>query len=192
MINSVNFTGHRPNKLGGYNESNHLNIWVKRALVKSIVWSHKKFGITEWISGAALGVDQWAAEIILYLKINHDYDFKLVIMKPFHSCDSNWPIESRNRLAKICENADEVIDVQPEPYAAWKMLYRNKEMVKRSDMTIAVWDGSDGGTAHCVKQAMIHKHPILKICPYRRIFSWIDINTGNELLEDELNGTKNS
>jgi len=66
---SCNFTGHRPNKLGGYDESTELNLWIKKSLMQSVIWCYHNFGTTEWISGGALGIDQWAAEIVLYLKI---------------------------------------------------------------------------------------------------------------------------
>lgn len=170
------FTGHRPDKLGGYNESTDLNIWVKRSLMQTIIKCYHAFEITKWISGGALGIDQWAAEIVLYLKINQGYPFNLTIMRPHPSYHSKWPETSQNRFLKICDDADEVIDLQPEPYASWKLLYRNKEMVKNSNLIIAVWNGSDGGTAHCVKQAILYKRPIVRIDPKERTIKYYEGN----------------
>jgi len=109
-----------------------------------------------------------------------------VIMRPFRSQHIKWIEEAQKRFLKICDNADELIDVQPDPYAAWKMLYRNKEMVKRANMTIAVWDGSEGGTAHCVKQAMMRKRPLLIICPKTKTFSWVDPDTKTKQTQSSL------
>ena len=38
-------------------------------------------------------------------------------------------------------------------YAAWKMQKRNQFMVDHSNLLIAVWDGSSGGTSNCVAYA---------------------------------------
>ncbi len=59
------FTGHRPNKLGGYNESNAIMTDVKTRLERAIDYALDSLGITTFISGMALGVDMAAAEIVL-------------------------------------------------------------------------------------------------------------------------------
>lgn len=166
------FTGHRPDKLGGYNESTDLNIWVKRSLMQTIIKCYHAFEITKWISGGALGVDQWAAEIILYLKINQGYPFNLTIMKPFDSFYSIWPEHSQERFLNICKEADEVITCQPEPMATWKFEYRNKQMIKNSNLLIAVWNGSESGTGNCLRYANLKKLPIILINPSTRLISF--------------------
>ena len=102
-------------------------------------------GFNRFISGGALGVDQWAAEIVIELKIV--YDIKLIIAKPFPSQDSIWPLSSREHFKNICNQADEVINVSPDPYKNWKMQKRNQYMIDNSKIMIAVWNGLSGGTA---------------------------------------------
>lgn len=172
-LTTISFTGHRPQDLGGYDEKNEMNVWVKTSLAKAIVWCHKKFNTTHWISGGALGVDQWAAEIVLILRDVHNLPFHLMIMKPFTSQHIKWSDESQKRFLTICDNADDVFVCQPDPYAAWKMQYRNKEMCKGAQMIIAVWNGNEGGTGNCVKYAQSLKMPILRINPIDRTVSWM-------------------
>lgn len=171
-ITSMNFTGHRPQDLGGYDESNPMNVWVKQQLAKCIVGFHKKYGTREWITGLALGVDQWAAEVVLWLKENEGLDLYLVGMKPFTSQHIKWNERSQERFHRICELCDELIICQPDPYAPWKMDYRNKEMVNRAKATLAVWSGKSGGTGNCVKYAHSRKKPIYRIDPITKTLFW--------------------
>lgn len=55
----VSFTGHRPDKLGGYKLPNPTYLKVCR----DINWLLKELNPEKIISGMALGVDQWAAHI---------------------------------------------------------------------------------------------------------------------------------
>lgn len=171
-LRTIAFSGHRPQDLGGFDERNPLNVWVKQALAKCITQCMEKFGTKEWISGGALGVDQWAAEIVLWLK-NDGHEVKLIIMKPFRSQHIKWNEQSQERFLRICDNADEIIECSVDPYAPWKMQFRNKEMCKKSDMSIVVWNGNDhGGTSNYVKNAIRSKKPILRINPIDRDIFW--------------------
>lgn len=70
----------------------------------------------------------------------------------------------------ILNKADEVIIVSYGNYAAWKMQKRNEHMIDRlsnnNDFLIAVWDGSSGGTANCIKYAKNMNKNIIHIDPY--------------------------
>ena len=160
---TVCFTGHRPDKLGGYDENKPIIKWVKKELEEAIDKAIEA-GFTTFISGGALGVDQWAAEIIIEKKEKYP-NIKLVIAKPFPSQGRKWPASSRKRFHKICESADVVVDVSPDPYTREKMMRRNQWMVNKSDMVIAVWDGSAGGTADAVDKAIEAGKPIYRINP---------------------------
>lgn len=172
ILETANFTGHRPNVFGTYDESDPDIIWVKRNLAAAILMCFERFETREWISGGALGVDQWAAEIVLWLKEHKGMDLRLVIMKPFRSQHIKWIEQAQERFLRICDAADDVIECQPDPYAPWKMQFRNKEMVKRSKLCLAVWNGNAGGTGNCVQYAKFKKRPILRIDPITKQMFW--------------------
>ena len=138
-------SGHRPQKLGGFDESRPLILSIKKALEDEIDLALRD-GITTFISGGALGVDTWFAEIVL------SKTARLIIARPFPSQDSRWPEISRQRFRSILSKA-EVVDVSPDPYQVWKMDVRNRWMVDHSSRLIAVFDGTSGGTANCVNYA---------------------------------------
>lgn len=153
---AVCFTGHRPTKLGGYNESNPTAQHVKQRLRDEILRAIDD-GYTTFISGMALGVDMWAAEIVLSLRSTNP-TLKLVAAVPFDGQERKWPTQSQVRWRDIVVRADDVAYVCEPGYAAWKMQKRNEWMVDHSSRVIAVWDGTSGGTGNCVKYAEKASH----------------------------------
>lgn len=165
MSKIISFTGHRPNSLGGYNVNDPLNLKIIAALQEAIVKQIQK-GNKRFISGGALGVDQWAAVAVLHAKTRlHQKDVHLTIARPFPEQDAVWPNRSKDEFRRICKMADVVTDVSPGPYAAWKMQKRNEWMVDNSDIVIAVFNGSAGGTANCVNYAKQKGKEIILINP---------------------------
>lgn len=162
-MSTVCFTGHRPDKLGGYNENNQIAIKVKEDLnmtIRNCIFN----GYDTFISGGALGVDQWAAEKVLNWRREFP-NIKLIIARPFPSQACKWYKDSVDYFNQLCQKANEVIDVNSDPYAAWKMQKRNEWMVDNSDLVVAVWDGSNGGTGNCVKYAQSKNKKIIRINP---------------------------
>lgn len=144
-------TGHRPDKLGGYGKS------VKARLeVLAIDWItlHKP---TQIISGMALGWDQALAEAALELNI------PLIAAVPFEGQEMAWPRESQERYRELLAGAKEVKIVSKDGYAAWKMQRRNEWMVDRCELLLALWDGSSGGTANCIRYARQQVTPIYNL-----------------------------
>ncbi len=59
----VAFTGHRPEKLGGYADDNPVRLRIKAALTTALeVLQLERGGELAAITGMALGVDPWAAK----------------------------------------------------------------------------------------------------------------------------------
>jgi uncharacterized phage-like protein YoqJ len=162
---SVSFTGHRPNKLGGYNENNPIMRKVKRDL-DDLINRAINAGYFTFISGMALGVDIIAAEIVLKYK-KADDRVKLIAAIPFEGQEGNWPTQSQERWKRVIEQTDEIVHVCEPGYAAWKMQKRNQWMVDNSSVVIAVWDGTKGGTGNCVNYAKKAKHQpkVIRINP---------------------------
>lgn len=148
------FTGHRPDKLGGYGPSVLQN--KIRDLISLVISNSKA---TTVISGMALGVDQWAAEEAVKLGV------PFIAAVPCEGQDSRWPQASQSHYHDLLAKAQKVVVVSPGPYAGWKMQKRNEWMVDQCDALVAVFDGSDGGTANCVAYAENKRVPIILIDP---------------------------
>ncbi len=144
--NTACFTGHRPKKLGGYNESIPLIIKIKKQLT-IMINKAKENGYKYFISGMAQGVDQWAAEIVL-----NDIDLKLIVAIPCESQCNNWPHQARQRYLNIIKMNYRYKLISKE-YKYGVMQKRNEWMVNNSSLIIGIWDGSDGGTNNCIQYA---------------------------------------
>lgn len=139
----VAFTGHRPDKLGGYKVPNPTYIHVCQQIEKTLI----ELKPDKVISGMALGVDQWAAFIAIKLGI------PFIAAVPFEGQEKAWPEASQKVFNSLLKKASEVVYVSLGGYAAYKMQVRNEWMVLECDKLIAIWDGTPGGTGNCVNFA---------------------------------------
>lgn len=149
-------TGHRPDKLGGYGDDVH------DALVSTaheFLGNHHAFValIERVISGGALGWDQALAEAALRLNL------PLTMALPFPGFWSKWPKRSQDYLELLASQADKIVYVCEEGYAPWKMQERNKWMVDNCSHVLALWNGTDGGTANCVRYAEKMGKPVINL-----------------------------
>jgi uncharacterized phage-like protein YoqJ len=151
----VAFTGHRPDKLGGYKLPNPTYIKVCRDIDLLL----KELNPEKVISGMALGVDQWAANIAYKLGI------PFVAAIPFEGQELAWPEASQKTYRVLRKLASEEIIVSSGGYSADKMQVRNIWMVDNCESLIAVWDGSKGGTGNCVEYAKSVDRKIYQIDP---------------------------
>lgn len=151
------FTGHRPEKLGGYNPGNPTELWV-RELIRAIL---ELLTPNKIISGMALGVDQWAAEEAIKLGI------LFVAAVPFDDFEKKWPAHSINQFNYLLTQSSEIHYISEPGYAAWKMQRRNEWIVDHSDALVAIWDGSFSGTKNCIDYAKHKKKPIYNLNPVR-------------------------
>ncbi len=151
----VAFTGHRPNKLGGYKIPNPTYIKVCQEIDKAL----KELKPEKVISGMALGIDQWAASIAYKLNI----PFLAAI--PFEGQEKAWPEESQKTFRLLRRLAAEEVIVSEGGYSPAKMQIRNEWMVDHCDKLIAVWDGTQGGTGNCIEYAKSVNKDIYYINP---------------------------
>lgn len=154
-------TGHRPNRIYGYNITNSEWMNLKEQF-KTLL---KQYDCDEAYTGMALGVDTVFALAVLELR-NEGYDIKLHCAIPCRNHPCRWPKESQDMYHKILEQADIVTLVTDEPFKPELMLIRNCYMVDHVDVVIAVWDGGErGGTAHCVRYAAKKDKEVVVIKP---------------------------
>ena len=86
---TVCFTGHRPEKLPGYGETENASLNVIRSMLYYQIYQSAEEGYKYFISGLARGVDLWAAEYVLEVK-NRFPDIKLICAKPFAAHGENF------------------------------------------------------------------------------------------------------
>lgn len=165
------FTGHRPTKLGGYDWNSDKNLLIMQVLRAKIIEQINSTCEKElkFICGGALGIDQMAFEICAELRDltlkSKGYKIELELAIPFEKQASKWFNKediTRYNTQKLQADKVTLVDrldkyafdrVQIGDYHPVKMQRRNRYMVDNSTVIIAVWNGSSGGTANCVKYA---------------------------------------
>ena len=138
-------TGHRPQKLGGFSDTNLCKL--KEFAEKTLEYMNTQYKISYVITGMALGWDMAVAEACLELNIPYEAYI------PCLGQDSKWTDDSRELYKHLIEYAYNIVQVTNQPFTYSCMQERNIAMVKDCDRLLALWDGSPGGTANCVAYA---------------------------------------
>lgn len=145
----VGVTGHRPDKLWGYDTDNPNYERLRRYFRQMLM----ELNCGTAHTGMAIGTDIEFAKAVLEMK---DYLHKPIELVAHIPCDNQqckWPRDTQLDYEYILSRCSEVTIVSPGPYAPWKMQKRNEHLVNSVDHLIAVYDGSAGGTGNCVGYA---------------------------------------
>ena len=144
-------TGHRPDKLLGYGYATHHQMTV---FAERMIDRYKPCMV---ISGMALGWDMAIAAASLTRGV------PLIAAVPFEGQESKWPAESQATYNFLKAHATRVVNVCEPGYATWKMQARNQWMVDNSECVLALWNGTPGGTANCVRYANNANKPVVNV-----------------------------
>ena len=141
-------TGHRPDKLAGYGEDGLVKLtdFAQQEL--------RRLNAHTVISGMALGWDTAIALASIELHI------PFIAAVPFKDHEARWSAADRAIFIMLLEKARKVEIVCGGGFAYHKYQIRNRWMVDRCDKVLALWDGSQSGTANCVAYANERRPPV--------------------------------
>ena len=173
-MKSIAFTGHRPNKLYGYDLNNEGYNELRNILNTILKNEIYKYDADTFITGGALGFDTLAFYVCDNLI--QDYGGNQILAIPFEKQANAWPRESQityKEMKKVstCIYVDDykkynVKGIKGGEYHPAKMQKRNEWMVDNCDMLIGCWDGVEkGGTWNCLKYAKKLNKEIIIIDP---------------------------
>lgn len=153
VFEKVMVTGHRPQ---GMTEDQCA--FAKRALKAVARQLKQECGMTEAISGMALGVDTWWAMVALKLEL------ELAAYIPFPQQPDPWWAADKERWAELRKSATREV-VCAEEFSVRALHIRNDAMIKDADLAIAVWAPSQlrGGTASAVQKIRRRGMPMILI-----------------------------
>lgn len=145
------FTGYRPEKLPwGTREGDPRCLALKERLARAVEDAYGR-GMRHFICGMARGADFYFCEAVLALReIRPGVSVEAAI--PCEEQAAGWGEEDRERYFRLVEQCDYETMVQHR-YDKGCMLRRNRYMVERSGLLIAVFDGLLGGTMYTVTYA---------------------------------------
>lgn len=162
-------TGHRPQKL--------QMPGIEGRVKQLFHWVFQTYKPTWFITGMALGVNQWSAEEALLLKV------PVLAAIPCREQEKFWGKEAKGKyyelLSKVQAAGGATQYVTEGPYEKHVMQKRNEWMADCSNMGVAVFDGTSGGTANCVRYTLEMRVranrplPILKYDPVSSKSEWL-------------------
>jgi len=159
----IGLTGHRPPKLGGYNIQTPAYAHLQRDLEQYIEYQLQHHDVIVGHSGLALGADTVWSKAILAMRERYPKRVFFHAEIPMEEQASAWFKKDDIDFWNLQVNRADFKTVYgrlsdyPENQRR-KMAYvflnkRNEGMLQHSDVLLAVWDGSTGGTGHAVKYA---------------------------------------
>ena len=152
---TCSFTGHRPEKLPWKDkEADPRCVALKARLAEAVEQAYDR-GMRHFMCGMARGADFYFCEAVLALRDRYP-GMTLEAVIPCEEQAARWREADRERYFRLVERCDYETLVQRR-YDQGCMLRRNRHMVDRSSMLIAVYDGMLGGTMYTLTYAMRQK-----------------------------------
>lgn len=177
-IISIALTGHRPNKLGGYNMEQPSYQKLQQHLQQIIVKQFDVFDIVVGHSGLALGADTVWTKAILAVKEQHPERVVFHAEIPCMEQSQPWFKQSdidfwqhsvtSADLATVYGSLAEIPNVKDPKrikLASQLLKERNVGMMSHADWVLAIHDGTPGGTSHAVKYCNDKSIPVHTIDP---------------------------
>jgi len=149
--NTCCFTGHRAQKLPwGTNESDPRCISLRIRLYDTVEELYEN-GVRHFICGMAQGCDLLFCEEVMKLREDKS-DVTLEAALPCETQPDRWSPSVQSRYRKLLEQCDYVTVISQE-YTEGCMKQRNKYMVDKSSVIVAVYSGRFGGTMQTLNYA---------------------------------------
>lgn len=159
----IALTGHRGDKLGGWDNNSKLNQLILQRLQRYLekVASENPSREIVAVSGMALGADTLWALAIINARAKYP-NIKLHAAVPFHGQEKRWRPEQQGLYTDILMKSNSVCyvtDRKGSDMEKWEiskaMHLRNEYMCNIAETLIAVYDGvsKSGGTYECLKYA---------------------------------------
>lgn len=157
---SIALTGHRPDKLAGYNLNNPFYDRLRVRLIRTIERALDNYPMVECHSGMALGADTVWAQAIVECQEKYGRDrIRFIADIPDENQSSRWFNKAdRDRWKELVDRADEVrkyAHLNVGKSYAYILNQRNIGMIKACDILIAIYNGdATGGTANGVRDGV--------------------------------------
>ncbi|TSB47006.1 DUF1273 domain-containing protein [Alkalicoccobacillus porphyridii] len=145
MYRSVLITGYKPHELGVFDKEHPGIKYIKKAIEYRLIPLIEEG--TEWfvISGQ-LGVELWAAEVVLELKSTYSH-IKLAVLPPFLNQEDQWKEASQQQYRLALEQADLVKPITNRVYESPAQLrQKNDFLITKSDALLVLYDEDHPGT----------------------------------------------
>ncbi|MEJ6400614.1 DUF1273 domain-containing protein [Nicoliella lavandulae] len=159
-------TGYRSYELGIFNPNDPKLIIIKMVLRAQLIQAIES-GYEWFITGAQMGIEQWAVEVANELKKEYPNEFQIAVMLPFSEFGNQWNENNQAKLGQVKVMADFTANVSNQPYQSPQQLRNYQEfMLKHTDGALMIYDEEKQGKSQydyqLINQFMAHHEYDLK------------------------------
>lgn len=134
----LTIAGNKPLELNISNEKDKRIFFVKMALKKRLI-SLIEEGLEWVIMSAQMGIELWAAEVVLELK--EEYPIQLGIFPPFLEYESRWPEMYQESFLHVTSEADFFQPLYNQSYkGAFQFINKDYWLIEKSDGCLLLAD----------------------------------------------------
>jgi uncharacterized phage-like protein YoqJ len=145
-------TGYKPHELGIFDDKHPGVRFIKKALKKRFL-ALLDDGLEWVIISGQLGIETWAADVVIELKKEYT-ELKYAVITPFNEQEKNWNDMKKEKYHTIVALADYHTSLTNRPYEApWQFIEKDKFFMRNSDGILIVYDEENDGSPKFVKKA---------------------------------------
>lgn len=151
LLKRLVVTGYKQHELGIFDEKNPGIRFIKKAL-ENRFRALLDEGLEWVILSGQLGVETWAAEVVLDMKEEFP-QLKYAVLTPFLEQEKRWNETKQENYQMIIENADFHRSLTSKPYEApWQFIEKNKFFLRNSDGILILYDEETDGSPKFIKK----------------------------------------
>lgn len=151
MIKRLVITGYKQHEIGVFDDKHPGVGFIKKALENRLLELIDD-GLEWVILSGQLGVETWAAQLVIELKQSFP-ELKYAIITPFLEQEKNWNENKKETYQTICANADFQTSVTKKPYEGpWQFIEKNKFIIRNSDGLLIIYDEENEGSPKFMKE----------------------------------------
>lgn len=151
MIKRLVVTGYKMHELGIFDDKNPGIRYIKKALENRLRVLIDD-GLEWVILSGQLGVETWAAEVVMDLKDEFP-ELKYALLTPFIDQEKRWNEAKQEKYEEILHQADFHRNLTSIPYEApWQFIEKNKFFLRNSDGILIVYDEETDGSPKFIKK----------------------------------------
>ncbi|MBM7703272.1 DUF1273 domain-containing protein [Metabacillus iocasae] len=156
MVKVLAITGYKPYELGIFDQK-HVGItYIKKAIHKRLQPLIEE-GLEWVIISGQLGVELWAAEVVLDLQLEYP-DLKLAVLTPFLEQEEKWNETNQEWYEFIISQADFVDSITKKKYEnPAQFRVKNQFIVAKSDGLLIIYDEEHEGSPQYMFEAAQQK-----------------------------------
>lgn len=171
MLKRIILTGYKQHELGVFNDQHPGVDIIKKAIRRQLITLIEEENLEWVILSGQLGVETWAAEVIMDLQMDYP-QLKYAVITPFLDQEKNWKEDKQEKYQEILMFAEYHAAVTNRPYEGpWQFREKNKFVIRNSDGLLIVYDDEKGGSPKYIKEladqyAEHHDYQIIVIDSY--------------------------